>query len=97
VHRFFALIVMSVALLVSAGAAWAGNGPSNSVYDDPAVKLVKAAKVTAAVQPAVAAVQPAQASETLPFTGMDLSIALIGGVALLGTGVALRRASRRRD
>ncbi len=85
-HKFFALIVMSVALLVSAGAAWAGNGPSSTVYDDPAVKIVKAATV-----------KPAQASGTLPFTGMDLSIAVIGGVALLGTGVALRRASRRRD
>jgi hypothetical protein len=88
VHRFFALIVMSVALLVSAGAAWAGNGPSSSVYDNPAVKIVKAASVAPA---------PAQASGKLPFTGMDLSVALIGGVALLGTGVALRRASRRRE
>jgi hypothetical protein len=85
VHKF-ALVVVFVALLVSAGAAWAGNGPSNAVYGNPAVKIVKAA-----------AVKPAQSSGTLPFTGMDLSIAIVGGVALLGTGLALRRASRRNN
>jgi hypothetical protein len=39
-------------------------------------------------------VAAAQSGGTLPFTGFQLGIALVAGVALVGTGLVLRRASR---
>jgi ABC-type Fe3+ transport system permease subunit len=32
---------------------------------------------------------------TLPFTGIDLGVAALGGIALLGVGFTLRRSSRK--
>jgi hypothetical protein len=51
----------------------------------------------AEVAPPVVAVAPASAqgqSGTLPFTGLDLGVAVGIGAVLLGGGVLLRRASR---
>ncbi len=33
-------------------------------------------------------------SSSLPFTGLDLGLLVVGGAALLGTGLVVRRASR---
>lgn len=38
---------------------------------------------------------PAQESGTLPFTGLDVGIVVLMGLALVGTGVVLRRTTRR--
>ena len=38
--------------------------------------------------------QTASSGGTLPFTGFQLGIALVAGVALVATGLALHRASR---
>jgi len=38
----------------------------------------------------------AQSSSQLPFTGLDLTAALLSGILLIGLGVAIRRASRAR-
>jgi hypothetical protein len=44
-----------------------------------------------------AAAAPAQLNErTLPFTGADIALLATGGLALLGMGVAMRRAARDR-
>lgn len=82
-------MIAVAAFVMSAGAAWADNGPSEDVYGNQGVKIVDATKASSA--------QPKQTSGTLPFTGADLSIALVGGFVLLGTGFALRRASRQED
>ncbi|MGO9973698.1 MAG: hypothetical protein ACLP01_13020 [Solirubrobacteraceae bacterium] len=34
-------------------------------------------------------------TSTLPFTGLDVALLLAGGVGLLGTGLVVRRISRR--
>ena len=39
---------------------------------------------------------PVQEEGDLPFTGLDLGIVALMGVVLLGTGVVLRRSTRRR-
>lgn len=36
-------------------------------------------------------------SGTLPFTGLDVALLAVGGGGLLGTGLAVRRLSRRLD
>ena len=77
---------------VSVGVAFAGNGPTNGVYGNSGEKVVKA---TTVVKGATKTVKSKPTTGTLPFTGADLSIAVIGGIALFGTGFALRRASRQ--
>lgn len=44
--------------------------------------------------PAPATVQVASSESTLPFTGLDLGLLAIGGIALVGVGVGLRRFAR---
>lgn len=44
--------------------------------------------------PAPAQVQVASTEGTLPFTGLDLGLLAIGGIALVGVGVGLRRFAR---
>jgi hypothetical protein len=44
--------------------------------------------------PAPAQVQVASTESTLPFTGLDLGLLAIGGIALVGVGVGLRRFAR---
>jgi hypothetical protein len=47
--------------------------------------------------PSGTASTPSGTTSTLPFTGIDLAYVLIGGLALVGVGMAVRRASRPRD
>lgn len=44
--------------------------------------------------PAPATVQVTSSESTLPFTGLDLGLLAIGGIALVGVGVGLRRFAR---
>lgn len=44
--------------------------------------------------PAPNQVQVASTGSTLPFTGLDLGLLAIGGIALVGVGVGLRRFAR---
>ena len=79
------------ALFLGVGGASAANSPTNAVYGNAGEKVVKAKTVVKSTT----ATKPAATTGTLPFTGADLTIALVGGMALLGTGYSLRRASRR--
>lgn len=40
------------------------------------------------------AAQPSQGRSTFPFTGFEIALALLGSVALIGGGVAIRRSAR---
>ena len=40
---------------------------------------------------------PSQPSGTLPFTGIDMTLLVVGAGALLGVGFVIRRVSRRLD
>lgn len=56
---------------------------------------VSADESPSAEGPPAADEAPRQASgDTLPFTGLDIAIVALMGVALLGTGAAMRRAVR---
>ncbi len=59
--------------------------------------LTKSAPVKAAAPAPAAAVAPAVASRgTLPFTGLQLEIFVLIGVALIGGGLLLRHSSREK-
>ena len=74
----------AVALMV-APAAMAGADPSSSVYSG----------VAGNVQNDVAsgALGASPAGGALPFTGLNLALIVIGGVALVAMGLVLRRRS----
>ena len=58
------------------------NGTSTTVTTTPTDSETPTATATAT-------------SSTLPFTGLDIGVLLVGGVALLGAGLVVRRISRR--
>ena len=76
----YLLMVVSTGLLVAPAAFAAGSAPSG--YGGGA-----------GVQNEVGGVQ--SAGGTLPFTGLDLALLVIGGLMLLVVGMVLRRAVRR--
>jgi hypothetical protein len=81
VTRFRALLLSAIVLgLTVAPAAMAGSGYVSG---------------GGGAQGDVASgVGGASSGGNLPFTGLDLALIVIGGVALLATGVLLRRAGR---
>jgi hypothetical protein len=79
-----------VAVMVAAQAAMAGSSTVLGAYGSNSAKPI--VKVNGATSTANAAAQPKGA--TLPFTGADLVVVSIAGVALLGLGLGLRRVGR---
>lgn len=78
-----------------APAAWADSSTVLGGYGSNAAKpviKVKAATALAPEAPEVpATAATATASDTLPFTGSDLTLFAVGGVILVGLGFGLRR------
>jgi hypothetical protein len=74
--------VLVVALFVVAAPAYAQQvNPTQEAYSITAASVQE--QVTSGGE-----------EDSLPFTGMELGIVLIAGVALLGTGLAVRRLGR---
>ena len=88
VKKIAIIVVTAAAALVLVGSALAQSG------DQPYAG--KAAGVQATVVKTKTAGATASNGGTLPFTGLDLTLIVAGGVALLVAGVALRRAGRNR-
>ena len=97
--------VLVGALALAGPAAAQNTSPTTDAYGDVAAEVVtpsqgsddqptqQVAAETAAPAPTAAA-QPASADEgSLPFTGLQATLVLLAGAALLGTGVVLRRAT----
>ena len=70
------------ALLLAIPAAALAATPTDDVYDP----------VDARTQ--AAASSSAHTSSGLPFTGLDIAIVVIAGLAILATGLLIRRATR---
>ncbi|HEY4346963.1 MAG TPA: hypothetical protein VGM80_05190 [Gaiellaceae bacterium] len=84
VGRIKALVAVVVGSALVAPAALAGSGPSVSVYGG----------VQGGTQAKLAASPGGDAGTQLPFTGLNLAIAALAVVVLVGCGWALRRAGR---
>ena len=95
-----AAVGVTLILSVTAGSALAAS-PRNTQYDNPGqqepVTVVKtevlATRPTTSKGPSS---QPASTG-TLPFTGLDLALIVGLGGALVGGGLALRAAGRKRN
>jgi hypothetical protein len=82
------LIVAVCALLVLAPTALAsGSGSAGTGYGGNAGGVQN--------QVNQGAVNAAASKGTLPFTGLDLALLVVGGLSLVVVGAGLRRASRR--
>jgi hypothetical protein len=79
--RIVATAIAVLALLALPGAAFASGSSTCSSYNPQLCQVVNHAST---------------ASSTLPFTGLDLGLVAIGGVALIGAGLAARKFSAQR-
>jgi hypothetical protein len=92
--------VLVAALSVPAVPAIAKTSPTQDAYGQviaevvtPSKKAPEPTQQTQAQQNAPVAAAPTQGG--LPFTGLQVTLVLLAGAALLGVGVALRRATSR--
>ena len=72
------------------GTALASGSPTCQAYSP------QLCPVSSSVQPAATATTATDAS-TLPFTGLNVGLLAVGGGALLGSGLVIRRLSGRAD
>jgi hypothetical protein len=89
-----------VGVLALAAPAVAQQNPTQDTYGGVIAEVVTPSKPTTSTPPtqkaqaqqtAPAATQPSSGS--LPFTGLQVTLVLLAGVALLGGGFVLRRAT----
>ena len=91
--RMTIIALALVAALASAAPAVAQNTPQQDAYGGVIAEVVTPSKPkpqqqVAAQQQAPVAAAP---SSALPFTGLQVTLVLLAGAALLGTGLVLRR------
>lgn len=84
--------VLSIAF-VFAGSAFAKGSLTSAYGGDGGVQ----AQVKSAVKSAPVHAKAKAAGKTLPFTGVDLTVIVVGGFVLLLAGFGLRRAGRERS
>jgi hypothetical protein len=91
------LVVVLVAL-TSAGAAFAGNTPSECTYHPEKCKtVVQGVKVVKGVTSTPAPKVTVAGSTGLPFTGTDVTLLLVGGAVFGLVGFGMRRSGRDRN
>ena len=90
------ILVIGVACLLLLPAVAQAGSVTKSAYGGSGGKVVTEVVSTPQVKPASKTfTSPPKA--TLPFTGADLTLVTVAGIALLGTGFGLRRLAHRSD
>jgi hypothetical protein len=84
-----------VGVLALAAPAVAQQSPTQDAYGGVIAEVVTPSKPTTPKPPQqqVQAQQQAPSTGSLPFTGLQVTLVLLAGAALLGGGLALRRAT----
>jgi hypothetical protein len=91
--------LVSLALML-AFASVASAGPRSDQYDNQVSQVTKTKNVTITAGATASAKAPSIVKATtgaLPFTGLQLGIAVVAGSLLLGSGLVVRRLGRQRD
>ena len=94
-------LLTSLLLVVGSGTALAQGTPSSRGYDESlgVIGEIQSEEPTPPSQreeqPTPPSTPPQQQEGDLPFTGLDLGIVAAMGAVLLGTGLVLRRSTRR--
>ena len=92
--RMTIIALALVAAFASAAPAVAQNTPQQDAYGGVIAEVVTPSKPKPQQQVAAqqqAPVAAAPSSSALPFTGLQVTLVLLAGAALLGTGLVLRR------
>ena len=89
------MLVALVAALAVTSVAFAGPSTVLGAYGSNSAKPVIRVKAAVATSSATTA-QPVQAG-TLPFTGSDLGLITVAGIALLALGIGLRKVGRNKS
>ncbi|HEV3000403.1 MAG TPA: hypothetical protein VGW75_06660 [Solirubrobacteraceae bacterium] len=93
-------LIATLLLAIGGTTAFAQSAPSARGYDE-SLGVIGEIQSEEPTPPAQAGQQPSSSAPTqqsegsLPFTGLDLGIVALMGAALLGTGLVLRRTTRR--
>ena len=89
------MAVVAIALTVAA-PAYAGNATSDTYAGKGGgiVGTVDSGNGPTASTPQQVQVASSNDSGSLPFTGLDIGLLALGGIALVGVGVGLRRFAR---
>ncbi|HEX8082712.1 MAG TPA: hypothetical protein VF529_00380 [Solirubrobacteraceae bacterium] len=94
-------LIATLLLALGGGTALAQGTPSSRGYDESlgVIGEIQSEEPTppstTEQQPTPPSSPPEQQEGNLPFTGLDLGIVAAMGIALLGTGLVLRRSTRR--
>jgi len=92
-RRTIALLAVVVAAAFASSALAAGNSPTRTTYNTKGETIQKT--VSKPNTKLKTAPKANTRTGTLPFTGLDLGFIAAGGLVLVGTGVSLRRITRR--
>jgi hypothetical protein len=84
-----------VALIACLGALALGTGIAQASSTSCSYGLCKVSNNTQSRTPSSTTVAASESS--LPFTGLDVGLLLVGGAGLLGAGVVVRRLSSSRS
>jgi hypothetical protein len=84
--KLIAALVLTIALLVPATALASGSSTCQA-YNKQTCNVVPTTQTTGPTG--------ATHSDSLPFTGLDVGLLLIGGGTLIGTGLVVRALTRR--
>jgi hypothetical protein len=92
--KVFALLVV-MAMLALPAAAFAGTGPGYGTPSGTVQTTIENGtspkKATQSVPAAATSTPAAPSKGSLPFTGLQVGLVAIAGLALVGTGVGLRK------
>ena len=83
-------VVVAAFVVVPLASAGGSSGATLQGYYSPSATVVAVKGATDTKTPPASSSGPS----TLPFTGSDLAIILLAGVALVGTGFGVRRLGR---
>lgn len=93
-------LLTTLLLIFGAANAFAQGSPSERGYDESLgvigeIQSEEPPNDTTTEEQPTPPPPPVREESDLPFTGLDLGIVALMGVALLGTGLVLRRSTRR--
>ena len=94
-RRTIALLAVVVAAAFASSALAAGNSPTATTYNTKGETIQKTVSKPGSKVKTAPKSSTRVRTGTLPFTGLDLGFIVAGGLVLVGTGVSLRRITRR--
>jgi len=80
-----------IGALAASSVAMADSTVLSEYASQGAKAVIKVKSATSTTAPTKATTPAVTSSGTLPFTGSDLTLVVVGGVLLVGLGVGLRR------